>query len=284
MMALRIISSFLVSLILVLTSFSQENEGVVLGTFRDTRIINGQSIKTNPKGTMKFIISHRFGSVAGGIQTLYGLDDATMRIGLDYGISDHFTVGLGRSSNEQTVDGFLKYRLLYQGKKSPVSVTSFLGNAIKTQAFAPRQEELLEFKHRLFYTYQVLIARKFSDIFSLQLMPSIVHRNLIQTEDDSHTIFAIGFAGRLKLTKTITFTSEYYYTPPSLQGVENTNSLAIGIDINTKGHIFQIQLTNSRGMTEKFFIGETVNKWSDGDIHLGFNITRDFKIRGRKYE
>lgn len=270
--------------ILILLSFisvmasGQEEIGK---TFYDTRIVNGQSVETNNEGVMKFIIAHRFGPVNGGAYELFGLDQSTIRLGFDYGITDNISIGIGRSSFEKTFDSFLKYRVLRQSGSVPISVTYF-GNVALRGLNWPADAPALDFKHRLAYTHQVLIARKFSDRISAQLMPSIVHRNLVENLDQNNDIISIGSAGRYILSKSITLSFEYYYALPDLLTDDFKNSLAIGIDWETKGHVFSFHFGNSTGMTEKFFIGETRGSWLDGDVRFGFNITRDFKIKGRK--
>jgi hypothetical protein len=253
--------------------------------FRDTRIVNGQSVETNAQGQMKMIISHRFGSIQGGLQEFYGLDQATVRIGLDYGINHRLTIGVGRSSNEKTVDGFAKYKILEQSQDQlmPISLSFFSSVAIRTLNLDVAEREY-PFSSKLFYTYQLLLARKFSDRFSLQLMPTVVHRNLVEEPSVSNDVFAMGAASRLQLTKSISWQVEYYYTlPDQILSIYN-NSLSLGFDIETKSHVFQLHVSNSQGMIEKFFIGETRGNWSDGEVFFGFNISRDFQLGGRKYK
>ncbi len=279
MKVLKTTSFVIFSCITILNSWSQESVGK---TFYDTRIVNGQSVETNNEGMMKFIIAHRFGPVNGGAYELFGLDQSTIRIGFDYGITDNFSIGIGRSSNEKTFDGFLKYKFVQQKNEgSPITVTYFGNSALRSLDF-PADSIPREFKHRMFYTHQLLIARKFSDRFSAQIMPSFLHRNLVETEEMNNDIISIGSAARYKATKALTFSFEYYYALPGMLTDGFNNSLALGIDWETKGHVFSFHFGNSLGMTEKFFIGETTGSWSRGDVRLGFNITRDFKIKGRK--
>lgn len=271
---------------LVQLSLSAQEKGEKTSfTFKDTRIINGQSIETNQNGQLKFIISHRFGSINGGIDEFFGLDQATIRLGLDYGLWDWLTVGIGRSSFEKTVDGFLKARILHQREKdgAPLSITFLSSIATQTADF-PEQERENYFSSRLFYTNQLMFARKFSDRFSLQLMPTLVHRNLVESADVANDVVSIGAATRFQLTKMISVQTEYYYTLPDQLAEQYHNSLSIGVDIETKGHVFQLNVSNSQGMIEKFFIGETRGQWSEGDIYFGFNISRDFQLKGRKYK
>ncbi|MFK7756628.1 MAG: DUF5777 family beta-barrel protein [Flavobacteriales bacterium] len=285
MKVLKTIKSVLLGLscFCVATQINAQDDAGVGKTFYDTRIVNGQSVETNNEGVMKFIIAHRFGPVNGGAFELYGLDQSTIRIGFDYGITDRISVGIGRSSNEKTFDGFVKGKLITQKKEngSPVTVTWFSGVAARGLRFTDPEVEN-KFEHRLAYSHQLLVARKWGDRLSTQLMPSFVHRNLVRTAEENNDIISIGGAARYVASKKFTFSVEYYYALPDMLTSSFENSLAIGIDWETKGHVFQFHFGNSLGMTEKFFIGETTGSWLDGDVRFGFNITRDFKIKGRK--
>lgn len=273
------------ALFLILSCGISAQDDEVGKSFYDTRIVNGQSVEMNNEGVMKFIIAHRFGRVNGGAYELFGLDQSTIRLGFDYGIKDWLTVGVGRSSFQKTVDGFLKARVLTQKDREnyfPVTVSLYSNVAINGLRWQDTSRTNL-FTSRMSYSYQALIARKFSDRVSVQLMPTMVHRNLIPSDNVDHDVYAIGTAARYVASKRFTFSFEYYYVLPDQLLDERRNSLALGIDMETKGHVFQFHFGNSRGMTEKFFVTETNGNWFDGDIHFGFNITRDFKIKGRKY-
>lgn len=268
-------------------SLAQAQSNLIYQTFDDTRVVNGHSVETNTEGSMKFIISHRFGTLNTGARDAWGLDNATMRIGLDYGVSNRFTLGIGRSSYEKTVDGFLKYKLLSQAETSgmPVSLTILGTSAWKTYTLSSDTVGL-SVAQRLSYCGQMLISRKFNDRISLQIMPTYLHRNRVG-HDEENDIFTIGSAGQFQVLKNISLSFEYYYTPKKyFEAIDdraiNNQSLAFGVQFDTKGHIFQLHLGNSSGMTEKFFIAETREKWLDGGIYFGFNITRDFTLAGRK--
>jgi len=148
--------------------------------FKTNRVINGHSIENTAKGVMDFKINHRFGPVNGGFYELFGIDQAYVRFGFDYGITDRLMVGVGRNSYDKVYDGFVKYRILRQQKglrNVPISI-SYLGNIdFKT---SDRDNSLLKDNpwRRAYYTQQFLIARKFSSWTSIQIMPTWVHRNL----------------------------------------------------------------------------------------------------------
>jgi len=262
----------------ILEDEAPETTEVVTATFKGTRIANGHSIENRKKKELEFIISHRFGRVNTGFYDLFGLDQSNIRFALEYGITDDLTAGLGRSSFEKIYDGFLKYKLVKQktGANSfPIAISLFGSATIKTQeSFDPNFDPSLS--ERLAYVGQVLIARKFSPSLSLQLTPTFVHRNSVVLDADPHDIFALGFGGRVKLSKRVSLNAEYYYAFDELESLTTTNSMAFGVDIETGGHVFQIILSNSITMIEKSFITETTGNFFGGDIHLGFNISRTF--------
>ncbi len=261
-------------------------------TFKSTRIINGHSIEQMKKKQLDFRISHRFGTLNEGTYGLFGLDHSVIHLSLEYGLKNWLMVGAGRGSYNKTYDSFTKIRLLRQSsgeKWMPVSLSYFTSvelNSMKfdttsiqlKDGFAPRTNY---FSSRLAFVSQLLIARKFNENLSVQLTPTYIHRNLVKTELDQNDIFALGAGARYKLSKRLSVNAEYYYTyNPNSKFLETRyyNALAVGVDIETGGHVFQIMLTNSQGMREGTFIPATTDSWTNGGIHLGFNISRVFAL------
>jgi Membrane bound beta barrel domain (DUF5777) len=257
-------------------------------TFKSTRVINGHSIETVAKNHLDFRISHRFGTLNSGAYNLWGLDVATIRLGFEYGLTDQWMVGLGRSSTQKMYDLFTKAKLLRQSSGArtvPVTITLFASGVINTlRPAADNPDEFAKFDSRLVYTAQLIIARKFSERLSLQLSPTILHRNRVYNIGEENTVFALGIAGRYKLSKRISFNADYYYVLPDQLDAQYHNSLALGFDIETGGHVFALHFTNSLGMVEKQFIGETTGQWGKGDIHYGFNISRTFSFNKKARE
>jgi hypothetical protein len=256
----------------------------VTGTFKSPRIIMAHSVEMVKPGVLDFRILHRFGTVNTGISDFYGLDEASIRLGLDYGISKNFTVGVGRSSYKKEIDGFLKYRLLQQstGPKSfPLSVVLVGGTTITTTKWTDTTHPD-EFANRLAYYGQVLIGRKFTEALSLQLTPTILHRNLVDTKEDPNDMYAIGFGGRIKISKRVSFNIDYFYVINQNKNLLVYNPLSIGFDIETGGHVFQLHFTNAVGMNERAFLTETTNDWGTGAFAFGFNISRAFQIKKKK--
>jgi opacity protein-like surface antigen len=275
----------------LLNETEEEPVNYTFATFKTTRIINGHSIETNSQKELLFLISHRFGRINGGAYEFFGLDNATIRIGLEYGITDRLGVGIGRSSFEKSYDGFVKYKVLQQksgAENFPVSVTLFASTAIKTLEWQEPERDNY-FSSRMYYTFQALIARKFSEGFSLQLSPTLVHRNLADSIQDANDVFVLGVGARQKLTGSLSINAEYFYIIPGqinspINGEKVEDALSIGLDLETGGHVFQLHFTNSRGMIEKLFATETTGSWLDGDIHFGFNISRVFSLGKPKGE
>lgn len=252
--------------------------------FKSSRVIMSHSMELIRPGVMDLRILHRFGNVNKGAYEFFGLDNATMRLGFDFGLTKNLMAGIGRSTNKKELDGFVKYRLIHQAKGQGSMPFSFLlvgGSSMTLLKFTDTTRKNY-FSSRLGFYGQAIIGRKFSEGFSLQLMPTIVHRNLVLTTADPNDLFAAGIAARLKLSRRISLNMDYYYriNPNKTDGTQNP--LSIGFDIETGGHVFQLHFTNAVGMNEKVFLLETTNNWGKGDIQFGFNISRSFQIKKRK--
>lgn len=256
----------------------------VTNAFKSTRVINCHSIESLAEGVLDFRILHRFGKINGGAYELYGLDQATIRLGLDYGITDRLTVGVGRSTYKKEIDGFIKYKVLWQStgaKPMPVSVIAVSGMTVNGLKYSePNRQNY--FTSKLGYYFQLITGRKFSERFTLQVSPTLVHRNLVTLSADPSDVFAVGVGGRLKLTKRIALTEDYFYVVNSSQSEMFGNCLSLGFDIETGGHVFQLHFSNATGMNERAFITETNGEWLKGDIQFGFNISRVFTLKDRR--
>lgn len=283
--------------LLALVCFSAKSQGLMdlfgeeepkteyaYATFKASRIINGQSVELTPKGALNFVISHHFGTVNSGWYEWFGLDQANIRFGFEYGLTDWLAIGVGRSSVRKTYDGSIKAKLLRQStgaRNMPVTMTYYTNIAITALKWQ-YPEQINYFTSRMEYLHQLLIARKFGSAVSLQLMPTYIHRNLVETIEDQNDVFAIGAGGRVKITNRMAITGEYFYLLPGKTADDYRNSFSIGIDLETGGHVFQIYLTNSQGLIEEQFIANTTGDWFKGDIHIGFNINRTFQIVKQK--
>ncbi|MDX9948009.1 MAG: DUF5777 family beta-barrel protein [Bacteroidales bacterium] len=264
---------------------SDETPDFIYGIFKGTTIINGQSVELAGNNDLRFLVSHRFGAVNGGLYNFFGLDQGTTRLGFEYGIKDRMSFIIGRSSYEKTYDGGIKLKILNQQKgprNIPVAVavySAFFANTMRWED--PERENL--FSSRFAYSTQLLAARKFNKNLSLQISPSFVHFNLVRSADDQNNIFSLGFGGRYKLGSRFSVNGEYFWLFPGLTSDDYANSLSLGVDIETGGHVFQLHCTNSQLMFAPGYIARSDGKWTDGNVFFGFNIYRNFSL-GRKNE
>tara|TARA_B110000285_G_scaffold228313_1_gene291104 strand:+ start:499 stop:1365 length:867 start_codon:yes stop_codon:yes gene_type:complete len=279
---------FIFALLLGIVSFSASGQSLldelstepaaheVTATFKDTRVINMQSNETPGAGVLHFVIAHRFGRINEGLYSLWGLDNASMRMAFDYGLTDRWSIGLGRSTFQKTVEASVKGKLLIQKSDNsmPLSLTYYgvtMANGMRWDD--PERDNL--FSSRLSFVHQLILTSKLTERTSVALVPSLTHRNLVSFTSQSHDQITIGIGGRHKLTHRMSVNTEYHLP---IQGLNDgtTNSLSLGVDIETGGHVFQLHITNSQGMFERAFLTETTGRWLDGDLFFGFNLSRVF--------
>ena len=264
----------------------------VTATFKTSRLVNGHSLENTAKHVLDVKISHRFetiGGTQGGAYNLFGLDHATMRMGVDYGVTSTFMVGVGRSTLNKTYDGFFKWKIIRQSKgkhSSPITLSYVPTIAYETETPTDSifYKDLKMYpSHRFNYSNQLIIGRKLSEGLSLQLMPTLVHRNFPLLHDEGpHDIYALGFGGRQKIGKRTSLNFEYYYQLQKNRIPNSYDALSVGFDIETGGHVFQLHMTNSQGMTETKFVPGSRYSWGKGEILFGFNISRVFNV-GHKH-
>ncbi len=250
-------------------------------TFKATRVVVGHSCEIPGTGDLLFIFSHHFGAINTGYDNLFGLKQAQVRLGLEYGATKWLGFGVGLNTLQNTWDGFLNFKVLRQSKgarRMPFTLTILGSTSIYTTKWAdPTRKNY--FTSRMSYATQVILARKFGQRFSLQIMPTYVHVNLVPTPEDHNNIFSVGAGARFKISQRVAINAEYYYLiPKQIRSTPATSALSVGVDIETGGHVFQIFLTNAMGENTESLITQTTGKWQNGDIFLGFNISRIFTV------
>lgn len=275
-----------------LEGLEEEKTDYAFATFKGTRAINLQSPELPGKGVLQYSFLHRFGAFNDDFgYNFLGMDNAHVKLSLDYSPLEWLNLGLAHSSFQKVYEGYAKYRLVRQssGKKTfPFTITGYSAMFYQSLRFndnLPHHES-----ERLSYVHELVVARKFTPEFSAEIVPSLVHYNLVEKAEHDNNIYAIGIAARYKLSNMVALSLEYIYqiNPHDFPDVETgemrdfSNPLSIGVDIETGGHVFQLFLTNSRGVSEPLVFGRTPGKWSDGDIHFGFNISRVFTIKRPK--
>ena len=252
--------------------------------FKSPRVINGHSMEFLNPGTMDFRILHRFGQLDKGYKNFFGLDQASMRMGFDFGILQNLMVGIGRSTYKKEVDAFLKYAPIRQSTgpwSSPVTLAFVSGITMDGLDWAdPTRKNF--FTSRLGFYFEAIIGRKFSEAFTLQIVPTMVHQNLVALETDPNNIYALGVGGRLKLSQRVAFTWDYSHVLIGMPDSGYYHPLSVGFDIETGGHVFQLHFSNATGMNERAFITETTGSWGKAEVRFGFNLSRVFQIKKPK--
>ncbi len=252
--------------------------------FKSPRVINSHSMEFLNPGTMDFRILHRFGQLDQGYKNFFGLDQASMRMGFDFGILQNLMAGVGRSTYKKELDAYIKYAPVRQSTgpwSSPVTIALVSGITMDGLPWTDPDRKNF-FTSKLAYYFQAIIGRKFRDGFSLQVMPAMVHRNIVPLETDPNNIYAVGVGGRIKLSKRIAFTWDYSHVIIGMPDSGYYHPLSVGLDIETGGHVFQLHFSNSTGMNERAFITETTGQWGKGEVRFGFNLSRVFQITKNK--
>lgn len=270
-----------------------ESSDLIEETFLSTRIINGHSVENLRKGVLEFRVEHHFGDIAGskgGVQNWFGIDDAAdIRLAFEYGVTNNLMVGFGRSKGSgqpyrSLLDGFAKYRILRQKRHGmPISLSA-LGTM--AYSYSKKSSDLYSVAaypkdiYRFAYSAQLNISKKFGDLVSLALMPTVVHRNYV-LQNDENTLFSLGGAMRWSLTKRFGLIVEYYHVLADDEiRTTNFNSLAVAVEWQTFGHNFTVYCTNARGFGETQFITNTYDNWLKGQFRIGFCIGRKFEFGG----
>lgn len=255
--------------------------------FKSTRVVLSHSTETQKKHDLDLRIRHHFGDIGGkfgNAHTLYGLDVASdLFIGLDYGITDDFTVALGRSKQDELFNFSGKYKLLKQRSDNAMPVNLTLLAQMGWIAREPFSEaEFSSYANRFSYFLQGIISRKISSRLSLQVMPGLLMRKNVADSRDPENLFSLGFAGRMKLTKRLSFVADYTLVNGLSRPKDLTqayyNPLGVGLEIETGGHIFSLNFMNSEYIVENNFIPGTKKSWEDGGVRFGFTISRNFTL------
>lgn len=241
--------------------------------FKALQIVTGQSTKLTAKNEWYVVIAHRFGDVSEGFNNFFGLDDASTKLGVIYGVTDAVSLSISRETNMKTFEFGAKYRLLKQNDDIPVDIVGYNVMAMNTD-LDKENYPYLKFGDRLSYLSQALISRRFNENFSLQLTPSYVHKNLYEPTVENKNQFLTGVGGRYKISKRISINAEYFVNFDNHSFYKNP--LSLGMDIETGGHVFQLLFSNSQLNSDIGYLTNATGKWEKGQIFFGFNLYRVF--------
>ena len=256
---------------------------LVYATFKGTQLINASTNETPGEGVLQFMMAHRFGSFNDDyLYNFFGLDNAQVRMQLDYGITDRLNIGIGRSSFLKVADGFIKYQLLQQqhGTKTvPVSITLHSSTNYRNARYTDGIDHAMS--DRFSYMHQAIIARKWNRKLSTLVSPSVVHFNLVPTAQDPNTTAHITLGARFKISNRMALTGEgtLLSNREFSSGERYTTPFALGVDIETGGHVFQLHISNTRAMNGPYWMARNPYNASNGGLFLGFNISRVFTVK-----
>ncbi len=262
------------AIFLLLELNGQEVEPVK-NVFKGTRFVNLNSTNVTSKNELQMLIQHRFGNIKDGFYEWFGLDLASMRMGFEYGLTDNFQIGIGRSTYMKTFDSFLKYRFWPQTETFPVTITATVAGSFPTlKGVIP--ENFNSFSEKASGNVQLHVSKSFQN-FGFQFSPGYIGTGYIPTENNSFSFATLGVGGSAKLSKKVTLNIEYLHRFED--EIDFMNPLSAGIDIRTSGHLFQIIVSNTQQMSDQTIITNPVGNWKEGHLFMGFNLIRGFNLK-----
>lgn len=281
-------NKILLSLLLIYSfSFSQENLLKELesqneykttnnfSAFKAIKIVNNQSTKQASEKELYLYVSHRFGSIDEGINTLFGLDIANTKIELLYGLTNNLQIGFSRESFKKTYSLNAKYNITTQSSKLPINSSLYISynyNSLLDQDIYPT----LSNSDRNLFFGQLLLSKNFSDKISLQLSPTYAKRGFNETIFEQENNIILGLASSYRITNRLAFNIEYSANLDRPEISPFNDVLSFGIDIETGGHVFQLLFSNTQTIDNVSVMTDAEGSWRDGKIYFGFNILRVF--------
>lgn len=281
---LLLLPAFIISLQAQEVAAPEEGSKPVRFTFETGTLIDNQTVATPYKGGLELQIHHRF-SLIENYHNLFGIyGAANTRLGLNYGITDRLMVGAGTTKDYKLQDLQWKYLILRQTEDNSMPVSlSYYGNIVidlqRKEAFGPveRYRDI----HRLSYFNQLIVARKFNDIFSLQIAPSVIYFNAVPqyTNELKYKNLNFGLSAGAKATvlgsQSIIIEYDQLLTKQDIEDQPKPN-ISLGWEIGTATHAFQVFVANYSQIINQRNLVFNTNNFGDGEFLVGFNITVRF--------
>ena len=276
-------------------TFAQDaTESYPVTAFESNYVVDDQTTTVFDKKTLGFAIQHKFSSMSNGISDLWGIyGSANIRLGLEYVPVKNLQVGAGITKNKMYTDVNAKYSILRQtsDNKVPIGLAVYGVVAIdgrpedafetgKThQPGKGTAEYSLTFTDRWSYFSQLLASRKFGEALTVQGGVSFTHYNMVKKDED-HDLIGLHGLAKVKITSQSSL-SFNYNAPLKIQSISEqsemqdyTPSIAIGWNISTYTHAFQIYVSNAPGMLPMDNMMYNRSKFNKDGIAFGFTITR----------
>ena len=265
---------FYLFLLLAFQSWAQEPD-VTKNAFRGTRLVNAHSANLAEDGELLLLIQHRFGDISGGFYELFGLDQASMRLGFEYGIDKNLNLGIGRSTFMKTYDGMAKLRLAQQASDFPFTVVVTASASIPTlrDVFPERYDN---FSGKFSGHAQLHLAKTVEN-FSLQVSPGYMNTGYLFYDNKKHSFFTLGLGGSARVSEKMSLNLEYLHRFEN--EISNPKTFSAGVDIDTGGHLFQLMISNGQQMFDQAFFTNNAGDWAKGKLFFGFNLIREFKLK-----
>jgi hypothetical protein len=247
----------------------------VKSPFQTNMLIDNQTVVSPFKGSLSLVIYHRFSSMENGISDLFGIyGSANTRLGLEYGITDRIMIGAGTTKNYKLQDVEWKYAILQQTRSNSMPISlSYYGNFVidarKDENFGPA--ESYKFIHRISYFTQLIVSRKFSNVFSFQLAPEMAYLNGVDQSLDNFNL-GVSFGGRAKVWGDKSIIVEYDQPFTRHEAFDPKPNLGVGFEIGTATHAFQIFVSNYKDIVYQRNLAYNQNN----KFQVGFNITVRF--------
>ncbi len=272
--AMRTSFLILIFLTFVLNTRSQEDEPVK-NIFQGVRFVNSQSSNLAEKWKLLLLVQHRFGDISGGGYEFFGLDQASMRLGFEYGFGDNLNFGIGRSTFMKTYDAFGKVRLLQQSSSTPLTLAVTVSGSVPTiRNVFPEAKN--NFSDKISGELQLHLSKSMGN-FGVLLTPGYISTGYLPTENNDFSFFMLGMGGSAKLSKKVSANVEYILRLKD--NLPYQNPLSAAIEIDTGGHLFQLLISNSQHMFDKAILTNSTGDWGKGKLFLGFNLIREFKLK-----
>jgi hypothetical protein len=217
-----------------------------------------------------FRITHRFSRELGRggfgdlAADMFGLDEGAV-IGLDYRFAptSNLQLGVYRSMLLRTIQFSTRYDAIRQSDTRPISISGLLA-----------VEGINNFRDDHAPTIGVVVSRTHGRRLALYASPTFVWHSaaapvspLGNTQENTAYV---GLGSRVMLPKTTYIALEI--TPRLTGFTPESSAWGIGIEKHTRGHLFQLNFTNSFGTT----YGQVARGGTSGNVYLGFNIARKF--------
>jgi hypothetical protein len=255
-------------------------------TFMAPRSINLITVEPLARGEMHYAIMHSFGEVSNGWRNFYGIDNgAVIRLSLEYGITDRASVWIGRSSLDKVFEAGGRYRVLEQMESGsvPVSVTLTAATGLNGSELNFPGIPSYDLYDRTSLFASVIVGRKLSDDFSLQVAPMVARFNRtgfeIAIPEDDNNYVGLGLSLRYKISGRLALTAQHILRS-TVDGTLLRGNFGFGLDIETGGHVFQLFFTNSQALNDMYLLAGRTGDPLDGAFRFGFNVNRLFMVRG----